>query len=185
MAKRLTLYLVILFCFCHYSNAQDETPPALKGTKKQLIGVFAGASAVLEDKSVGFTLDLNYEYRFLKSNFGFGFMTDIIFGDYTEMLFAVPFYFHNISPVNLKFCIAPGIAITKRVRYMFPNEQVTEFEETYNTANFNLRLGIGWEQLIFRDGVPIVAVTPLLHLNYVSNNKTYLIFGGTITWIIN
>jgi len=183
--QRILLYLLIFISTIFVGYAQSTSFTLNSKQKLQFIGVYAGATSVLQDKVTDFAMNANYEYRFVSSNFGFGLFTEFLFGNYTEILFGFPVYFHKISPINLRICFAPGIAITKRIKYMMPNGQVTELEPTYNTSNFMLRFGLGWEQFIYRDDIPIVAVTPLMNLDFVSENKTYLVIGATITWIIH
>ena len=168
-----------MIAFVGYAQSTNSSSYLIQ--KLQFIGLYAGAISVLQDKVTCFAMNANYEYRFVSSNFGFGLFSEFLFGNYTEILFGVPVYFHKITPANLRLCFAPGIAITKRIKYMLPNDKVTILEPTYNTSNFLLRIGVGWEQFIYREDIPIVAVTPLINLDFISENKTYFVFGASIS----
>ena len=187
--KKLILLVLLFVITLQFSFAQSSKMAPLNKKTLHLVGIFAGASSIFEDGATSFVMNLNYEYRYVKSDFGVGFNAEFMFGNLTEMLFCVPFYFHNVTPLNVKLSFGPGIAVTKRILYFAPSSLYPkEFPKTTlnndNSTNFFLRIGLGWEQLIYRDNVPMIAITPQIGADLVNENKIYFNYGIYLTWII-
>ncbi|MBI5326152.1 MAG: hypothetical protein HZB41_12925 [Ignavibacteriae bacterium] len=137
--------IIIIFLFLTISlNAQYRPIDTLTGKVVHYAGIYAGAASILEETLYGFNLSGEYEYRVVKSSFGFGFNIHLIFSDITEYGFGVPLYLHGISSMNLRLSLTPGVTITKRVIYSRFEPGTLPVESTQNTANLFLQAGVGW-----------------------------------------
>ncbi|OGU39069.1 MAG: hypothetical protein A2X61_01060 [Ignavibacteria bacterium GWB2_35_12] len=182
--KTLYSVIIILLFFGISLKAQFRPIDTLTGKVVHYTGVYAGAASILEDKLFGFSLHGEYEYRMVKSSFGFGLALQMLFSDMTEIGVGFPVYWHGITSMNLRFSLTPGVTITKRVIYSRIGPGTSEFEETKNTTNFFVRAGLGWETFIYRDADPVLVLTPILSFDIISESEVYMGIGASLSWII-
>jgi hypothetical protein len=183
MKKTILIIMVLSFGFGTLKS-QFRTGDTLAGNVVHYLGIYAGGASMTEDKKFGFALRADYEYRLIKSSFGFGLNTQLLVSDMTEIMIGVPFYLHNFTAWKLRLDLTPGVAITKRVLYSRSVPDTTTFVPTKNTGNFFLRGGIGWETFIYRDADPILVLTPSLSFDLISESKLYIGLGASLCWII-
>lgn len=121
--------------------------------QRHTIALFLGDTYV--DGENGFTLGLDYEYRFTR-RFGIGGMVDYVFGDFRSFVAGVPIFFHATD--RLKFELAAGV----------------EHADGDNLAL--VRLGVGY-------GFPVgpVVLLPYLAADFVDSENAY-IAGLGIEW---
>jgi len=183
--KKLLPFLLLLMPLPEVLAFTYEFPEidSLKNKTVHQAGCSAGGATVFSDRFSSIMLEANYEYKKYGSNFGFGFASQFITGEYTEYLFNFPVYWHNISPLNFKLIFAPGIVLTKRIKYSEPSAAAeAPTTNTRYSGNFFLRIGLGWETYILSSDVPLLTITPNINLNIVSEYKVFFIYGCTLTW---
>ena len=185
MKSLYSVIIIILFCSISL-KAQFRPIDTLTGKVVHYAGVYAGATSILEQKLFGFALYGEYEYRMIKSSFGFGLEAQMIFSDLTEFGIGFPIYWHGITSMNFRFSLTPGVTYTKRVIYSRIGEATPDslFENTRNTSNFYFRAGIGWETFIYRDADPVLVLTPMLSFDIISESEVYMGIGASLCWII-
>ncbi|MCL5990711.1 MAG: hypothetical protein M1419_01235 [Bacteroidetes bacterium] len=181
-----TIYsaIIILLFFGISLKAQFRPIDTLTGKVVHYAGVYAGAASILEDKLLGFALHGEYEYRMIKSSFGFGLEAQMIFSDITEFGVGFPIYWHGITSMNFRFSLTPGLTITKRVLYSRYGPGTSEFEQSAFPSPIFFRTGIGWETFIYRDADPVLVLTPVLCFDIISESEVYMGFGASLCWII-
>jgi hypothetical protein len=187
--KRLIPFIMILF-FINVNNSFAIVEQYERNDYLHLSGISIGSVTIFGDYTA-LALDVNYEFKQNKWNYGFGVFGEFALGKSTEFLTGFSIFVHDAFTPNLYFCFAPGIGFIDNLHYMeykgdgtgHSNNEMTLFNNGVR-ANMLWRFGTGYEFIITSNGQPIMIATPNLNFDIISSYKTYMTFALKLNYII-
>ena len=99
--------LLAIMCFfiinCPIFSKQIIEPHSLNNNH---FGTFLGITTNTFNRNSDFTIGLDYEYILpaLEHTIGFGLITEYVYAEHSEYVFAVPIFFHVDHNLRLLFC---------------------------------------------------------------------------------
>ena len=147
-----------------------SSPAAHAAIHPNDIGFFLGASTPTEKKSdTSLSIGAEYERR-PHERWGFGAVSDFVFGDFKRTALAAPAVF--IHPVgDLKIAVAPA---AEWVEKEVVGPQGTSMK---HEVHFVMRLGFSY---VFHSGH--FSLSPLLNVDFIGETKTTLVYGVVFGW---
>ena len=148
----------------------SSSPAAHAAIHPNDIGFFLGASTPTKKKSdTSFSIGAEYERR-PHERWGFGAVSDFVFGDFKRTALAAPAVF--IHPVgDLKIAVAPA---AEWVEKEVVGPQGTSMK---HEVHFVMRLGFSY---VFHSGH--FSLSPLLNVDFIGETKTTLVYGVVFGW---
>jgi len=165
----LFLFLVIGASAQHHDDHKDHNPHKKDDHAhhhKNHLAIFNGGTTNFDHETTGYSLGLDYEYRF-SDLLGTGLLFEYVFTGEGEAIIGVPLFIHPIG--NLKGLIAP-IGINAEKHGHDDGHGTHEVEKEWH---FGVRVGLGYDFHIGK-----LSIGPSVNADIA--NTTAIVYGLTI-----
>jgi len=172
MKKINTLLLALVFCLSiQAQHHHDDTYHATKhhAYHKHHIAVFNGGTTNFDHHVSGYTMGIDYEFRFAEL-FGIGLTGEYLFlkdGE-GESIFALPVYFHPVKGLKLSFAPMGVHAEVHQTTSLKSGSALpgTEYHAPLKEWYFGSRINVGYD-------IPIgqLSVGPIVGLDMFNHTK--------------
>jgi len=183
------IILIILIIFSHNISFAQEGNPFVPW--KHYVGLKLGTNAIVDKGIFGFRFGFNYELTKLKSNLGYGLLTEFMFSNAFEFNLGFPFYLHDFFHEDLNFVVTPGIAFVENVDYGIGinDETITSdgliLKDKVFRPNFMLRLGGYWDFYVYGREKQWLMISPELTFDVISYRDLYIMLGVNINVLLD
>lgn len=189
LMKKITGLAFVIFFLSLYSSFAfiDQFD---KNEYLHLPGINVGSVTIFGNYTAA-AVDVNYEFKQNKWNYGFGVFGEFAIGKYTEFLTGMTIFSHDSFTKNLDLYFGCGLGFIDNMNYLKyngdpqknPPNEMTLFRNNMR-ANLLWRFGTAYEFIITKDDKPIIIAAPNLNFDIISSYKTYMTLGVKFNYII-
>jgi len=175
MKRSKILFITLISCMGLFAqhHADDHHAPHAHSYHKHHIAVFNGGATNFDHHVSGYTMGIDYEYRFFEQ-LGIGLTGEYLFlndGE-GESIFALPIYFHPLKGLKLSFApIGINASAHETADLKSGNATAPELQHHAPTKewHFGSRVNIGYD-------IPVgkITVGPIVGLDMINHTQALI-----------